>query len=141
GQQFVEPIGWISIDHALEHIAQVGVGSRAYTQSRPVLVRPRPGSSTGTGVSSANRWSDAKTFAHSLSYSASSHQHAPPTHPASVERSSSTPWRAKICDCRYSGVCSQYLLTRTCASSAGVAKPPAIGRSGAGAWRTVPQMR
>src|SRR3982074_2032121 len=25
-QQFVEPIGWISIDHALEHVAQVGVG-------------------------------------------------------------------------------------------------------------------
>jgi hypothetical protein len=25
-QQFVEPIGWISIDHALEYVAQVGVG-------------------------------------------------------------------------------------------------------------------
>ena len=29
-----------------------------------------------------------------------SHQQAPPTHPASVERGRSTPWRAKICDWR-----------------------------------------
>ena len=25
-QQFVEPIDWVSIDHSLEHVAQVGVG-------------------------------------------------------------------------------------------------------------------
>jgi len=33
----------------------IGRSARTYTHSRPVLVRPRPGSSTGTGVSSANR--------------------------------------------------------------------------------------
>jgi hypothetical protein len=32
--------------------------------------------------------------AQSRSYSASSHQHAPPTHPAKLERSRSTPRRA-----------------------------------------------
>ena len=43
--------------------------------------------------------------------SASSHHEAPPTQFARVERLRSTPWRAKICDWRYSGRWSQYLLT------------------------------
>ena len=37
--------------------------------------------------------------------------------PARVERLRSTPWRAKICDWRYSGRWSQYLLTSTWAIS------------------------
>ena len=42
------------------------------------------------------------------------------------------PWRASICDWRYSGRESQNLLTTTCTISASVAMPPSIGRSGAG---------
>ena len=64
---------------------------------------------------------------------------ADPSRPASTRKSIS--WRAKICDCRYKGVWSQYLLTSTWASSAGVARPPAIGRSGASACATVLQVR
>jgi hypothetical protein len=56
----------------------------------------------------------------------------------SVERSSVTPWRASICDCRYSGRPSQNLLTSTCATNASVAMPPSIGRSGADATTTAP---
>ena len=69
----------------------------------------------------------------SRSYSGVSHQQARPTQLLSVERSSVTPWRASICDWRYSGRLSQNLLTSTCATSASVAMPPSIGRSGAGA--------
>ena len=39
----------------------------------------------------------------SRSYSGVSHQQARPTQLLSVERSSVMPWRASICDCRYSG--------------------------------------
>jgi hypothetical protein len=60
------------------------------------LVRPRPGSSTAIGVSSAKSFAAAKRFVASLACSGSNHQQAPPTQFANVERSSSMPWRAKI---------------------------------------------
>jgi hypothetical protein len=39
----------------------------------------------------SKRWSEANTFLHNRSYSDSSHRHAPPTQPASVERQKLTP--------------------------------------------------
>jgi hypothetical protein len=41
-----------------------------------------------------------------------------------MDRSSVTPWRASICDWRYSGSPSQNLLTTTCTIRASVAMPP-----------------
>jgi hypothetical protein len=102
------------------------------------LVRPRPGSSTGNVVSSANSFGDDSAVLTSRSYSGVSHQQARPTQLLNVERSSVMPWRASICDCRYSGRLSQNLLTSTCATNASVAMPPSIGRSGAGATTTAP---
>jgi hypothetical protein len=72
------------------------------------------------------------------SCSGASHQQARPTQLHNVERSNVTPWRAKICDWRYSGRWSLYLPISTCASRASVAMPPSIGRSGAGAWTIAP---
>jgi hypothetical protein len=48
------------------------------------------------GVSSANSLVDAKTWAASRACSGSSHQQAPPTQLARVERSIRAPCRAKI---------------------------------------------
>src|SRR5205085_2300057 len=48
-------------------------------------------------------------------------------------RSSAIPWRASICDCRYSGSESQNLLTTTCTINASVGMPPSMGRAGASA--------
>jgi hypothetical protein len=87
-------------------------------------------------VSSANTLGEASTVLSTSSCSGASHQQARPTQLHSVERSSVTPWRAKICAWRYSGKWSLYLLTSTCANSASVAMPPSIGRSGAGACTT-----
>jgi hypothetical protein len=95
------------------------------------LVRPRPGSKTGGVVSSettlgeAGQGSDAeaigiarrgedRTVLRTSSYT----QQARPIELHKVERSMSTPWCAEICDWRYSGRWSAYLLTSTCASSA-----------------------
>lgn len=82
------------------------------------------------GVSSANKVWDANTYLASRACSGCSHQTAPPTQLARVERFSSTPCRAKIWLCRYSGRRSQYLETRTWASLipalAGVARAHAI---------------
>jgi hypothetical protein len=61
------------------------------------LVRPRPGSSTGTGVSSAKILGEDRIVPSSSSASGRSHQQARPTQFAKVERSRSMPLRAKIC--------------------------------------------
>src|SRR3954471_24657797 len=46
------------------------------------------------------------------------------------------PWRARICDWRYSGQWSAYFATSTCATSRSVGKPPAISLAGAAACTT-----
>jgi hypothetical protein len=55
---------------------------------RPVLVRPRPGSSTGKSVSSAKIRIELMTCRCSKRQSGSSHQQARPTQSQNVERSS-----------------------------------------------------
>jgi hypothetical protein len=54
-------------------------------------------------VSSANTLGDVSTVLSIISCSGASHQQARPTQVHKVERSSVTPWRAKICTWRYSG--------------------------------------
>jgi hypothetical protein len=64
------------------------------------LVRPRPGSSTGAVVSSANSRAEIIISTSIRSCSGRSMKAAMPIQSAIVERSSATPWRAKICACR-----------------------------------------
>jgi hypothetical protein len=104
----------------------------------PGLGTPRPGSSTGRVVSSANTLVEPSTVLTTRSYNGVSHQQARPTQLPSVERSRVMPWRASICDWRYSGRESQNLLTTTCTIMASVAMPPSIGRSGAEATTMAP---
>jgi hypothetical protein len=79
---------------------------------------------------------DKRTVPIIKSYNGANHQHAVPTQLHSVERSSTTPWRASICDRRYSRGKSQYLLISTWMISASVGMPPSIGRAGASATTT-----
>ena len=55
-------IGAVKVDRRRGAGPQNGRSSRTYTHNRPVRVRPRPGSSTGTGVSSAWIFSAANTW-------------------------------------------------------------------------------
>src|SRR3546814_4203265 len=65
-----------------------GRSSRAEAQSWPVLVRPRPGSSTGAVVSSANSRSDRRSSSRMWSRKGRRYQAARPTQSAKVDRSS-----------------------------------------------------
>ncbi len=66
-------------------------------QKYPFLVRPRPGLSTGSRVSSAKIRGEASTICFSWAANGASSAAAVPTQDASVERSIMTPWRVQIC--------------------------------------------
>jgi hypothetical protein len=68
----------------------------SFAQKYPFLVRPRPGSSTGTTVSSAKIRAEASTICFSRAATGASSAAAVPTQEASVERSIATPWRVQI---------------------------------------------
>ena len=107
--------------------------SATYTHSRPVAVLPRPGSSTGTGVSSAWILSALRTSSRMRLTMGSRSAAACPVQPASVERSISSPCATIISAWRYSGRWWSNLDTTTCASVAKVALPRAMALTGAGA--------
>src|SRR3954454_10886344 len=69
----------------------VDVESTVCAQSCPVLVRPRPGSSTGAVVSSANSLGEAFSLTSSRSCTGRRWNAARPTQSAKVERSSVRP--------------------------------------------------
>jgi hypothetical protein len=89
--------------------------------------------STGTGVSSAKRWSDANTSLHSRSCNASSHQQAPPTQRRA--------WIVPIRPRGYFASADRAACDRNICSPARARTAPAIARSGAAVWLTVPQLR
>jgi hypothetical protein len=65
-------------------------------QNQPVLVLPRPGSSTGTEVSSANNRAEASRIAFIRRTTGAISAAPVPTQAASVARSTKMPWRARI---------------------------------------------
>jgi hypothetical protein len=66
-------------------------------QNQPVFVFPRPGSSTGTEVSSANSRAEPSRIAFIRRTTGAISAAAVPTQEASVARSTATPPRARIC--------------------------------------------
>jgi hypothetical protein len=87
-------VGCIDIDDARRIGATPWPVVSGIGQSCPVLVRPRPGSSTGIVVSSANSFDRCLSLTSRRSCSGRRCQAACPTQSASVERSRSMPWRA-----------------------------------------------
>jgi hypothetical protein len=87
-------VGSIDIDDA----GWIGAAPRpviaGISPELPVFVRPRPGSSTGVVVSSANSLGELFSSASIRSCTGRNRKAARPTQSASVERSSATPWRA-----------------------------------------------
>ena len=59
-----------------------------------------------------------------------------PFHSESVRRVTCTPWRSKICSCRYNGRWSAYLELTTCANNPGPGRPFSMGRAGRAACTT-----
>ena len=98
----------------------------------PVLVLPRPGSSTGTGVSSACSFSRASDIAAERLDQRLTRRAAPPTQSASVERSSSMPSGHRSAPAGTAAGDRRTWRTTTCASRPGPARPRSIGRIGAG---------
>ena len=64
-----------------------------------------------------------------------------PTQSAMVETSISTPSRAYVSLCRFSGWCWPNFASRIIASSSGPARPRAMGWNGAGGWVIVSHAR
>ena len=125
----------VAVECRRRYIRSPRRSSRTATHRQPFLVLPRPGDSTGTVVLSAWRATPARTWRPMASARGVSRNKACPTQSASVDQSSSTPWRRLIPAWRCSGIWSQNFDTTTWVISPGPGRPRSIGSAGIGAWR------